>query len=55
MQWSHQWSLYIPNRWKIVGRTYLKGLFDFVAGLMMHLDFCEPAVKEFLNHPKEFH
>ena len=31
---SVQWSLYILYRQKIVGRTYLKGLFDFVAGLI---------------------
>ena len=29
-----QWSSYTPTRWKIVGRTYLKGIFDFVAGLL---------------------
>ena len=34
MQWS------FPNRWKIVGRTYLKGLFDFVAGLLC-IHYCK--------------
>ena len=28
------WIIRIAYRWKIVGRTYLKGLFDFVAGLV---------------------
>ena len=28
------WIIRIAYRWKIVGRTCLKGLFDFVAGLV---------------------
>ena len=45
---SHQWSLYIPNRRKIVGRTHLKGLFDFVAGLLTYSTGLRVAIPYFI-------
>ena len=30
-------------------------IYYFEVNMMMHLDFCDPVVKFFLNHPKKFH
>ena len=38
--------------WPFLNQLIIR-IYHFEVNMMMHLDFCDPAVKFFLNHPKK--